>query len=107
VALLHQEMVRDRRNHRATWVRLRKMARQRFSNDPLAAEIAAREAFDAKESAAYATDLDTQVEEQGILEAGRTATHLMHAKYMHELCSLLMHIPIYYNNISCYNHDLQ
>jgi hypothetical protein len=21
----------------------------------------------------------------------------MHAKYMHELCSLLMHIPIYYN----------
>jgi hypothetical protein len=28
----------------------------------------------------------------------------MHAKYMHELCSLLMHIPIYYNVISCYNH---
>jgi hypothetical protein len=30
----------------------------------------------------------------------------MHVKYMHELCSLLMHIPIYYNVISCYNHDL-
>jgi hypothetical protein len=32
---------------------------------------------------------------------------MMHAKYMHELCSLLMHIPTYYNAISCYNHDLQ
>jgi hypothetical protein len=32
---------------------------------------------------------------------------LMHVKYMHELCSLLMHIPTYYNVISCYNHDLQ
>jgi hypothetical protein len=31
---------------------------------------------------------------------------LMHAKYMHELCSLLMHIPTYYNVISCYNHVL-
>jgi hypothetical protein len=30
----------------------------------------------------------------------------MHAKYAHELCSLLMHIPTYYNVISCYNHDL-
>jgi hypothetical protein len=28
----------------------------------------------------------------------------MHAKYMYELCSLLMHIPTYYNVISCYNH---
>jgi hypothetical protein len=32
---------------------------------------------------------------------------LMHAKYMHELCSLLMHIPIYYDVIICYNYDLQ
>jgi hypothetical protein len=32
---------------------------------------------------------------------------LMHAKYMHELYSLLMHIPIYYDVISCYNHELQ
>jgi hypothetical protein len=31
---------------------------------------------------------------------------VMHAKYMHELCSLLMHIPIYYNVISFYNHVL-
>jgi hypothetical protein len=31
---------------------------------------------------------------------------LMHAKYMHALCSLLMHIPTYYNVISCYNHVL-
>jgi hypothetical protein len=30
----------------------------------------------------------------------------MHAKYMHELCSLLMHIPTYYNVISCYNNVL-
>jgi hypothetical protein len=25
-----------------------------------------------------------------------TYRRLMHAKYMHELCSLLMHLPIYY-----------
>jgi hypothetical protein len=30
----------------------------------------------------------------------------MHAKYMHDLCSLLMHITTYYNVISCYNHVL-
>jgi hypothetical protein len=28
------------------------------------------------------------------------------SKYMYELCSLLMHIPTYYNIISCYNHVL-
>jgi hypothetical protein len=32
---------------------------------------------------------------------------MMHAKYKHDLCSLLMHIPTYYNVNSCYNHDLQ
>jgi hypothetical protein len=32
---------------------------------------------------------------------------LMHAKCMHELCSLLMHIPTYYDVISCFNHVLQ
>jgi nicotinamide riboside transporter PnuC len=32
---------------------------------------------------------------------------LMHAKYMRELYSLLMHIPTYYNVIRFYNHDLQ
>jgi hypothetical protein len=31
---------------------------------------------------------------------------LMHAKYLHEISNLLMHIPTYYNIISCYNHDL-
>jgi hypothetical protein len=31
---------------------------------------------------------------------------LMYEKYIHELCSLLMHVPTYYNVISCYNHDL-
>jgi hypothetical protein len=30
----------------------------------------------------------------------------MHAVYMHELCSLLMHILIYYNVVSSYNHVL-
>jgi hypothetical protein len=34
------------------------------------------------------------------------STILMHPKYIHDLCSLLMHIPTYYNKISCYNHDL-
>jgi hypothetical protein len=37
------------------------------------------------------------------LDASR---RVMHAKYMHDLCSLLMHIPTYYNIISCYNHVL-
>jgi hypothetical protein len=31
---------------------------------------------------------------------------LMHAKYVYDLCSLLMHIPTYYNIIGCYNHVL-
>jgi hypothetical protein len=31
---------------------------------------------------------------------------LMHTKYMHELCSLLIHIPTYQDVISCYNHIL-
>jgi hypothetical protein len=30
----------------------------------------------------------------------------MHAKYMHDLYNLLMHIPTYYNVINCYNHVL-
>jgi hypothetical protein len=38
--------------------------------------IAAREAFDAKETAAYTADLDARVEEQGVLEAARAATRL-------------------------------
>jgi hypothetical protein len=31
---------------------------------------------------------------------------LMHAKFMHELYSLLMHIPIYLDVMRCYNHVL-
>jgi hypothetical protein len=38
-------------DHRATWVRLREMARERFPDDELAAEIATREAFDTEELA--------------------------------------------------------
>jgi hypothetical protein len=49
-------------DHRATWVRLREVARERFPNDELVAEIAAREAFDTDETAAYASNLDVQVE---------------------------------------------
>jgi hypothetical protein len=63
-------------NHRATWVRLRKMARERFLNDELVMEIAAREAFDTKETATYAADLDAAIEEQGILEAAHVAMSL-------------------------------
>jgi hypothetical protein len=53
-------------DHRVTWVRLREVAQQRFPNDDLAAEIAVRELFDAEEMVVYATDLDAQVEEQGV-----------------------------------------
>jgi hypothetical protein len=63
-------------DHRATWVRLRELVRQRFPNDDLAAEIAARELFDAEETAAYTADMDAQVEAQGILSTARAAKHL-------------------------------
>jgi hypothetical protein len=53
-------------DHRVTWVRLRKVAQQRFPNDDLAAEITVRELFDVEETAVYAADLDAQVEEQGV-----------------------------------------
>jgi hypothetical protein len=63
-------------DHRATWVRLRDIAREHFPDDELAAEIAMREAFDAEESAAYTANLDVQVDDQGILEAAHAATRL-------------------------------
>jgi hypothetical protein len=63
-------------DHRATWVRLREVARQRFPDDDLAVESAARELFDAEETTAYAVDLDAQVEEQGVLNTVRAATRL-------------------------------
>jgi hypothetical protein len=40
------------------------------------------------------------------LGLGLGADWLMHAKFLHELCNLLMHIPTYYNVISCYNRVL-
>jgi hypothetical protein len=55
-------------------VRLRELACERFPNDELAAKIAAREAFDAEETEAYAADLDAQVEEQDVLEVARHAS---------------------------------
>jgi hypothetical protein len=45
-------------DHRATWARFREVVRQRYPNDDLEAEIAARKLFDAEETAAYAADLD-------------------------------------------------
>jgi hypothetical protein len=54
-------------NHRATWVRLRLMAREGFPDGELAAEITTREAFDTEEAAAYIADLDATIEEQGVL----------------------------------------
>jgi hypothetical protein len=65
-------------------VRLRELARERSLDDELAAKIAAREAFDAEEAVTYAADLDTQVEEQGVLEAARATTRLRE-----ELCQEL------------------
>jgi hypothetical protein len=45
----------------------------------------------------------TRLKKGKVGEHGSQIWRLMHAKYMHELCSLLMH----YNVISCYNHALQ
>jgi hypothetical protein len=56
-------------------VRLRELGRERFPDDKLAAKITVREAFNAKETLAYAADLDTQVEKPG-LEAAHTTTRL-------------------------------
>jgi hypothetical protein len=63
-------------DHRVTWARLREVARQRFPDDNLAAELAVRELFDAEEATAYAADLDAQVEEQGVLDTAHAATRL-------------------------------
>jgi hypothetical protein len=63
-------------DHWATWVRLREEAWEWFPDDEVAAEIAAREAFDAEEMAAYAADLDAQVEAHVILDTAHGATRL-------------------------------
>jgi hypothetical protein len=57
-------------------VRLREVVRHRFPDDDPAAEITTRELFDLEETAAYAADLDAQVEEQGVLNTVRAATRL-------------------------------
>jgi hypothetical protein len=63
-------------DHWTTWVRLREVARQRFPDGDLAAELTAKELLDAEKTAAYAANLDVQAEEQGILDMARVATHL-------------------------------
>jgi hypothetical protein len=63
-------------DHRATWVRLREVARQRYPDDDIVAEAAARALFDTEEAASYAADLDTRAEEQDILDMARTTTRL-------------------------------
>jgi hypothetical protein len=39
-------------------------------------KIATRKAFNTEETAAYAADLNAQMEAHGILDTARTATHL-------------------------------
>jgi hypothetical protein len=63
-------------DHRATWVRLRKVARQRYPDDDMAAEAVARALFDAEEAAAYAAGLDARAEEQDVLDTVLAATRL-------------------------------
>jgi hypothetical protein len=63
-------------DHRATWARLREVARQCYPDDDMAAEAAARALFDAEEAASYATDLGARAEEQGVLDTTRAATRL-------------------------------
>jgi hypothetical protein len=63
-------------DHRATWVRVRAVARQRYPDDNMAAESAVRALFDAEEAASYAADLDARAEEQDVLNTARAATRL-------------------------------
>jgi hypothetical protein len=63
-------------DHRATWVRLREVARQRYPDDDMAAEATARALFEAEETASYAADLDVRAEEQDVLDTSRAATRL-------------------------------
>jgi hypothetical protein len=52
------------------------LARECFPDNELAAKIAVRKASDAEEAATYVADMDTQIEEQGVLEVARAATLL-------------------------------
>jgi hypothetical protein len=57
-------------------VRLREVARQRYPDDDMAAEVAARALLDAEEAASYAADLDARAEEQDVLDTARATTRL-------------------------------
>jgi hypothetical protein len=63
-------------DHRITWVRLREVTWQRFPDGDLAAELAAKELFDAEKTTAYAANLDAQAEEQDVLDMACAATRL-------------------------------
>jgi hypothetical protein len=63
-------------DYRATWDRIREMAHSHFPNDEVTMENATMEAFDAEQTAAYATGQDAANEEQVVLEVAYGATHL-------------------------------
>jgi hypothetical protein len=63
-------------DHRAIWVRLRAVARQRYPDDDMAAKAAARALFDKEEAASYAADLDARAEEKDVLDTARATTRL-------------------------------
>jgi hypothetical protein len=63
-------------DHRATWVRLREVARQRYPDDDMAVEATARALFETEEVASYAADLDARAEEQDVLDMARATTRL-------------------------------
>jgi hypothetical protein len=63
-------------DHRATWVRLREVARQRYPDDDMAAETTVRVLFKTEEAASYAADLDARAEEQDVLDMARATTCL-------------------------------
>jgi hypothetical protein len=52
------------------------VAWQRYADDDLAAEAAARVLFDTGEAASYAADLDARAEEQGVLDTAHAASRL-------------------------------
>jgi hypothetical protein len=63
-------------DHRATWAKLRKVARHRYPDNDRAADATARALFDAEEAASYAVDLDARAEERGVLDTTRPAMRL-------------------------------
>jgi hypothetical protein len=53
--------------YRATWDRIREMAHSRFPHDEVATENVVMEAFDAEQTAGYATDQDAANERRGVV----------------------------------------